>query len=59
MQDDRPLISTDESYPDSSLLGLKAPISKGNRLIIVHAGGKMGFIPNALLLFRSGIILLE
>ncbi|KAF2885507.1 hypothetical protein ILUMI_20657 [Ignelater luminosus] len=28
--------------------------SKGKRLIIVHAGGKSGFVPNALLIFPSG-----
>lgn len=65
IEEKRPIIYTDESYihsshtqpkewSDGSLLGLKAPISKGNRLIMVHAGGKMGFISNALLLFRSG-----
>lgn len=33
---------------------LKQSISKGKRLVIVHAGGEKGFIPNALLIFRSG-----
>ncbi|KAJ9595987.1 hypothetical protein L9F63_012808 [Diploptera punctata] len=30
-----------------------APVSKGERLIIVHAGGRFGFIPNALLIYRN------
>lgn len=43
-----------KAWSDDSLEGLKAPISKGQRLIIVHAGGEEGFIPNALLIFKSG-----
>jgi transposase len=34
---------------------LKSPIGKGERLIILHAGGKKGFVPNALLMFKSGL----
>ncbi|CAG4975819.1 unnamed protein product [Colias eurytheme] len=34
--------------------GIKKPISKGNRLVIVHAGGEAGFVPNALLTFKAG-----
>lgn len=60
----RPIVYTDEtyidtchtsskSYSDGSTSGLKKPISKGNRLIIVHAGGKDGFISNALLMFKA------
>ncbi|CAK1600945.1 unnamed protein product [Parnassius mnemosyne] len=60
----RPIVYTDEtyiytshtsskSYSDGSTSGLKKPISKGNRLIIVHAGGEDGFIPNALLMFKA------
>lgn len=60
----RPVVYTDEtyidtthisskSYSDGSTSGLKKPISKGNRLIIVHAGGEDGFIPNALLMFKA------
>jgi hypothetical protein len=30
------------------------PISKGNGLIIVHAGGEMGFVNDALLICKSG-----
>lgn len=61
----RPVIYTDETYihsshtttkewSDNSGEGLKAPVSKGKRLIIVHAGGVNGFVPNALLIFKSG-----
>lgn len=31
----------------------KAPIGKGGRIIVLHAGSARGFIPNCLLLFRS------
>lgn len=66
IHENRPIVFTDESYihsshtqpkewSDDTLLGLKKPISKGSRLIMVHAGGKMGFIENGLLMFRSGI----
>lgn len=66
INENRPIIFTDESYihsshtqpkewSDDTLLGLKKPISKGTRLIMVHAGSKMGFIENGLLMFRSGI----
>lgn len=43
-----------KSWSDDSSKGLLTNISKGNRLIMVHAGGEMGFIPNALLIFKSG-----
>lgn len=60
----RPIIYTDETYlhsshttsnswADNSSDGLKAPISKGRRLIVVHAGSNEGFIPNASLVFES------
>lgn len=63
--DERPIIFTDESYihsshtkpqgwSDGSSLGFKMPISKGKRLIMVHAGGENGLVPNALLTFPSG-----
>lgn len=62
----RPIYFTDETYlhsshtqphewSDNSSAGLKKPVSKGNRLIIVHAGGVTGFVPNALLIFSSGM----
>ncbi|XP_046428166.1 uncharacterized protein LOC124183570 [Neodiprion fabricii] len=64
-EEGRPIIYTDESYVDSShastkawtdgsTQGLKKPISKGQRLVIVHAGSENGFVPNALLLFKAG-----
>ena len=64
-QEGRPIVYTDESYVDSShsttkawsdgpTEGLKKPISKGQRVVIVHAGSEAGFIPNALLTFKAG-----
>lgn len=61
----RPIIYTDESYAhathaklmgwtDGSTAGLKKPISKGQRVVIVHAGSEAGFVHNALLTFKSG-----
>lgn len=60
----RPIVYMDETYILSSHVtgnswnddtneGLHQPISKGERLIIVHAGGENGFIPNALLIWKS------
>lgn len=59
------IIYTDETYihsshtpkndwADDKMKTLRKPISKGRRLIIVHAGGETGFVDNALLIFRSG-----
>lgn len=64
-QEGRPIIYTDESYVDSShsipkawsdgyTKGFKQPISKGQRVVIVHAGSETGFVPNALLTFKAG-----
>lgn len=64
-QEGRSIVYTDESYVDSShstpkqwtdgsSKGLKKPISKGQRAVIVHAGSESGFIPNALLTFKAG-----
>lgn len=64
-EEGRPIIYTDESYVDSSHTktkawsdgsteGLKKKISKGQRLVIVHAGSATGFVPNALLMFKAG-----
>lgn len=61
----RPIVYVDESYilathvsskswTDDSVKGLFAPVSRGERLIIVNAGGEMGFIPNALLMWKAG-----
>ena len=47
--------SVPKSWSDDSNLGLMAPVSKGERLIIVHAGGRFGFIPNALLIYKSQV----
>ncbi|XP_047030090.1 uncharacterized protein LOC124637570 [Helicoverpa zea] len=62
----RPIVYTDESYVDSShstpkawsdesTKGIKKPISKGQRVVIVHAGSETGFIPNALLTIKTVI----
>lgn len=63
-EEGRPLIYEDETYihsthtrpknwSDDKTSGLLAPISKGPRLIIVHAGGRAGFVPGAFLMFKS------
>lgn len=65
-QQNRPIVYTDESYvhsshakpkgwADGSTKGLKKPISKGQRVVIVHAGSETGFVPSALLTFKSGM----
>ena len=46
--------TTAKGWYDESGKCLKTPIGKGRRLIIVHAGEEMGFVPNALLMFPSG-----
>lgn len=61
----RPIVYMDESYvctdhvsgkmwSDGSLNVLHTPISKGERLIVVHAGGEQGFVPNALAMWKAG-----
>lgn len=45
--------TTPFAWSDTSLQGLFAPVSKGRRLIIIHAGGEQGFIPNAYVRFKS------
>lgn len=64
-QDNRPIIYTDETYihsthtvpknwhDESTSEGFFAPVSKGQRLIITHAGSKEGFVSGALLIFKS------
>lgn len=47
--------SSEKSWSDSEKTGLKKPVSKGQRVIVVHAGGEMGFVPNALVMFKSGL----
>lgn len=49
-----PMRLSHHSWRDSPNKGIKKPISKGSRLIIVHAGGKAGFVSNALLTFKAG-----
>lgn len=44
---------TGNSWTDDTNEGLHQPVSKGDRLIIVHAGGENGFIPNSLLIWKS------
>lgn len=59
----RPIFYTDETYihashtkrstwSDNTNNGLKTPISKGNMVIIVHAGNEEGFVPNAELVYN-------
>lgn len=63
--EDRSIVYMDETYihsthvsskgwSDDSIAGISAPISKGHRLIVVHAGGEMGFIDNCLIIWKSG-----
>jgi hypothetical protein len=62
--DGRPIIFEDETYihgshtrtknwTDDIDSGLLAPKSKGERLIIFHAGGRAGFISKALHIYKS------
>lgn len=62
--DGRSIVYVDETYihgthcvsscwQSDKELGVTEPIGKGQRLIIVHAGGEEGFVRNALLIFRS------
>jgi hypothetical protein len=62
-EEGRPIENEDETYVHSShsgpnnwsvdcASGLLAPVSKGERLIILHAWGRRGFILNALV-FKS------
>lgn len=65
VRDKKPVIFTDETYlhsnhtknkswSDNSEHGLKKPFGKGQRVIIVHAGGSTGFANDVLLMFKSG-----
>lgn len=60
------IVYTDETYlhsshtvpkawDDGTTNCLKSPVSKGQRLIIVHAGGSRGFVEDSLLIFKSGL----
>lgn len=63
-EENRPIIFLDETYvlsthvkslswSDDSNNGVRTPISKGDRLIIIHAGGEKGFVPNALSTWKA------
>jgi hypothetical protein len=63
-RDGRAIVYSDETYihsshtintawPDDTLRGYMAPTSKGQRLIIVHAGAEKGFTTGALMIFKS------
>lgn len=43
------------SWDDGKYFCVKAPVAKGQRWIIVHAGGEKGFVQNHLLIFKSGL----
>jgi hypothetical protein len=59
----RPIVFVDETYIHSShsvpkcwqdkTTGLSVPFGKGDRIIILHAGGKNGFVPGSLLVFKA------
>nr|XP_022913139.1 uncharacterized protein LOC111423981 [Onthophagus taurus] len=60
----RPIIYMDETYihsshtnaknwDDNTNTGLQKPVSKGDRIIIVHAGSENGFVPGAYARWRS------
>ena len=64
-KNNRVIIYLDESYihaahivsycwSDNASSGLKAPVSKGKGLIVVHTGSDNGFAENVLLNFQSG-----
>jgi hypothetical protein len=42
-----------QQWTDNEETWLKTPVSKGQRVIVVHAGDEEGFIPNALMMFKS------
>jgi hypothetical protein len=42
-----------KNWADDNDSGLLAPESNGERFIIVHPGGRAGFISNALLMHKS------
>ncbi|XP_054279076.1 uncharacterized protein LOC128997462 [Macrosteles quadrilineatus] len=63
-EQNRPIIFLDETYvlsthvksqswSDDSNQGVRTPVSKGNRLIVIHAGGEKGFVPNALTTWKA------
>lgn len=63
-EEQRPIIYMDETYlhsshtkktawSDESNEGLRSPVSKGTRLIILNAGGEDGFVPNSYVRWKS------
>ncbi|XP_050497226.1 uncharacterized protein LOC126878514 [Diabrotica virgifera virgifera] len=44
-----------KSWSDSSNKGIQKPVSKGQMLVIVHAGGESGFVKNAYLRYKPTI----
>lgn len=63
-EDGRPIIYTDETYVHTSHcmkkcwqsedVSVNIPFSRGERLIVVHAGWEKGFLNDCSLLFKSG-----
>lgn len=47
--------TTEKTWTDSSVGCLKKSVSKGSRIIVLHAGGEDGFVANGLLMFKSGL----
>ena len=45
--------TTPYAWSDGSSQELFTPLSKGQRFIVIHAGGEQGFIPNAYVRFKS------
>ncbi|XP_049832914.1 uncharacterized protein LOC126273406 [Schistocerca gregaria] len=57
LEEGRPIINIDETYIHSLHTMRKEwtdEVREGQYLIIVHAGSKSGFVPNALLIYKSG-----
>lgn len=65
-EEGRPVVYMDETYIHSSHVsqkswadnnndGVAIPLTKGARLIIIHAGGEMGFIENCFTMWKSSL----
>lgn len=65
-QENRNIVYMDETWVDNNLTfkkcwqssevnGILTNTSSSNRLIVVHAGGKNGFVKNSLLVFKAGL----
>lgn len=63
-EEKRPIIFLDETYvlsshcksqswSDDTSNGVRTPVSKGSRLIIIHAGGEKGFVTNAMASWKA------